>query len=561
VLVAIGASTSGAVAKDAFLGWTKWDPYNAPTEPVGVRYVWTSNYRGITFPDEETVVLRIKAPERSLYWRATTLDEYTGVGWREDLDPGPPLPARRLSEPPDDPLLPAAAREERNWTRQDVTVVALSDTHLIAAAQPVRWRAGGQGPIRYSTGGVVIAPQGLERDQAYTVWSYSPQVKPRELAGLEADYPAEVQRYLEVVPDIQFPEFGAEDRNERVEALFDERADDALLAQYEPVYRQALEVAGEAASPYLVAASLEAWLRSEGGFRYEEQPVQAIGADAPLVDFVLNSREGYCQHFAGAMAVMLRLLGVPSRVAVGFTSGEYDERLGEYTVTDHNAHAWVEVYFPGKGWLPFDPTPGRGELGAAYSTASNQFPTGLGSQSALGVGPDALSAILRQRLQGIEGGPSGPGGPTAPGGPGSSAGDGDGIGIAGLVFIVLAAALVLLLAAKAIRRALRFRSHDPRRVASACRRDLVAFLADQGVTVADSATLAEVGGFVEREFRVNATPFVRAVESARFGPPANAPAAARLARRELKTLLGSLRRRLGTTSRVRGALRLRSLTV
>jgi hypothetical protein len=129
------------------------------------------------------------------------------------------------------------------------------------------------------------------------------------------------------------------------------------------------------------------------------------------------------------------------------------------------------------------------------------------------------------------------------------------------VFIVLGAALVLLLAAKAIRRALRFRSHDPRRVAGACRRDLLAFLADQGVTVADSATLAEVGAFVEREFRVNATPFVRAVESARFGPPANAPAAARLARRELKTLLGSLRRRLGTTSRVRGALRLRSLTV
>ncbi len=407
---------------------------------------------------------------------------------------------------------------------------------------------------------MALARQGLKRDQTYTVWSYAPQVKPRELAGLEASYPAEVERYLEVVPDVRFPEFGAENREELVRALFAERADDALLAQYEEVYRQALRVARGARSPYLAAVSLEAWLRSGGGFRYEEQPGQAIGAEAPLVDFILRSREGYCQHFAGAMAVMLRLLGIPSRVAVGFTSGDYDERLGEYTVTDRNAHAWVEVYFPGKGWLPFDPTPGRGELGAAYSTASNQFPTGVGPRTALGVGPEALSAILRQRLSGAESRGE-PGGPAPAGGPGSASGEDGDIGVAGLVFIVLGSALFLLLAGKAVRRALRFRSRDPRRVATACRRDLVAFLADQGVTVSDSATLEEAGTFVEREFRVDAMPFVRAAEEARFGPPAGSAAAARLTKRELKTLLGSLRGRLGTVSRVRGALRLRSLTV
>ena len=61
------------------------------------------------------------------------------------------------------------------------------------------------------------------------------------------------------------------------------------------------------------------------------------------------------------MALMLRMLGVPARVAAGFTSGEYDKGTGEWVVTDHNAHAWVEVWFPGFGWLPFDPTPGRGQ--------------------------------------------------------------------------------------------------------------------------------------------------------------------------------------------------------
>lgn len=562
VLAAVGASTSGAVAKDAFLGWTKWDPYNAPTEPVGVRYVWNFNYRGITFPKEATVVLRIKAPERSLYWRATTLDEYTGVGWRESIDPGPPLTTQGFSEPPDDPLLPAAAREERNWTRQDVTVVALSDTHLIAAAYPMRWQAGGQGPIQYAAGGIALVPDGLKRDQTYTVWSYAPEVKPRELAGLEADYPEEVQRYLDVIPDIRFPAFGTPERESTVDRLFAERSDDLLLAAYEPVYRLARQLVGKTASPYVAAATLEAWLRADGGFRYEEQPEQPVDSTPPLVDFLLRTKEGYCQQYAGSMALMLRLLGIPSRVAAGFTSGDYDERRGEWVVTDRNAHTWVEVYFPGKGWLPFDPTPGRGQLGASYSTASNNFPTGLGSRNALGVGPDALSAILRQRLEGASSGTGGPGGPSPLGGPGATAADGEGgIGVAGLVFIVLAAALVVLLGVKALRRALRFRSHDPRRIASACRRDLTAFLADQGVSVSEAATLAELGEFVGREYRVNAVPFVRAVEAARFGPPAGAPGAARIARRELKTLLGSLRRQLGPSSRVLGALRLRSLTV
>ena len=556
VLAAVGASASSAVAKDAFLEWRSWDPYDAPTDPVGVRYVWTSNYRGITFPKEPTVVLRIKAPERSLYWRATTLDEYTGVGWRESLDPGPSLSVQEFSGALEDPLLPAAARNAQNWLRQDVTVEALSDTHLVAAAHPVRWRPGVQGPIQDAGGGVIFAPEGLEVGGSYSVWSYTPEVKPRALAKLSAEYPDEILPYLDVVPDVRFPAFGTPDRDATVLDLFSERANDALLAQYEGLYRQARQVAGNAASPYLVAASLEAWLRSEGGFRYEEQPSQPIAAEPPLVDFVLRSREGYCQHFAGSMAVMLRLLGVPARVAVGFTSGEYDERTGEWLVTDHSAHAWVEVYFPRFGWLPFDPTPGRGELGAAYSTASTSFPSG-GPRSALGVGPDALSAILRQRLAGLESGPSALGG----GGSAGTLEDEGGLGIVPLVFIVLAVALGLLLGVKRVRRLLRFRSSDPRRIASACRRDLVGFLADQGVTVSESATLADLGSFLEREFRVDALPFVRVADAARFGPGEQAPGAALRARRELRTLLTSLRRELGTASRARGALRLRSLTV
>ena len=73
------------------------------------------------------------------------------------------------------------------------------------------------------------------------------------------------------------------------------------------------------------------------------------------------------------MALMLRYLGIPARVAAGFSSGIYDEERKQWTVYDRDAHTWVEVWFNGYGWLPFDPTPGRGTLGGPYTTSSTQF--------------------------------------------------------------------------------------------------------------------------------------------------------------------------------------------
>src|SRR5204863_3849194 len=89
--------------------------------------------------------------------------------------------------------------------------------------------------------------------------------------------------------------------------------------------------------------------------------------------FVTRTKAGYCQHFAGAMALMLRYLGIPARVAAGFTSGSYDSQKHEWRVYDRNAHTWVEVWFKGYGWLPFDPTPGRGNLSGPYTSSSVSF--------------------------------------------------------------------------------------------------------------------------------------------------------------------------------------------
>ena len=80
-------------------------------------------------------------------------------------------------------------------------------------------------------------------------------------------------------------------------------------------------------------------------FRYVERPAQPPAGDAPLDFFLNDSHEGYCQHFAGAMALLLRMGGLPARVATGFTPGGYSERNEAWIVRDTDAHAWVEVWF------------------------------------------------------------------------------------------------------------------------------------------------------------------------------------------------------------------------
>ena len=114
---------------------------------------------------------------------------------------------------------------------------------------------------------------------------------------------------------------------------------------------------------------------------------------------------------------------------------------------------------------------------------------------------------------------------------------------------------------KAIRRALRFSGRDPRTLATACRRDIVGFLADQGLDLPLSATMKEVGQALDLYYAVDGRPFVSATTTARFGPPREAQDAVTRARRELRRVRRDLRHQLSLVSRVRGAISLRSLTM
>jgi protein-glutamine gamma-glutamyltransferase len=105
---------------------------------------------------------------------------------------------------------------------------------------------------------------------------------------------------------------------------------------------------------YDAASSIETYLQSQFGYTLE----QKAGGKEPLADFLFNVREGHCEYFATAMAIMLRTQGIATRVVNGFQQGEYNETADVYIVRQRAAHSWVEVYFPGEDvWVPFDPTP------------------------------------------------------------------------------------------------------------------------------------------------------------------------------------------------------------
>jgi hypothetical protein len=87
----------------------------------------------------------------------------------------------------------------------------------------------------------------------------------------------------------------------------------------------------------------------------------------PLDAFLFRDRLGYCQQFSGAMALLLRMGGVPARVVSGFSPGTFDRERGEFVVRDLDAHSWVEVYFPRIGWVTFDPTPASAPASGAAS--------------------------------------------------------------------------------------------------------------------------------------------------------------------------------------------------
>ena len=262
----------------------------------------------------ELFTVRSAAPA---YWRLTALDRFDGRRW----SPSRPALYRQ------DGVSGGDAVAENEALHQDFSLTALDSPWLPAAGRAIRVRAAGArfDPETDS----LVTKKGSRFVRAYRVESRLPP-DPGERhpsAAGAAEQPGGVARFLSLPRN--FP-----------------RAVRELAQRF---------TAG-ATTPYERAVALEDSLRV--GFIYDESAPPGASVNA-LTDFLLRSRRGFCEQFAGAYAAMARALGLPTRVAVGFTPGAYDATTGLWRVTTREAHAWPEVFLAGLGWTPFEPTPGR----------------------------------------------------------------------------------------------------------------------------------------------------------------------------------------------------------
>ena len=170
----------------------------------------------------------------------------------------------------------------------------------------------------------------FEEGDSYQLLSQVPQPTVSQLRGAGSDYPSVVtQKFLQLPDDT--PPVVAQTAD-RIERRYDPR------------------------TPYDEARAIEQYLTYDGGFTYNLD-VSYRRADKAIEEFLGDGKEGFCTQFSTSMALLLREMDVPSRVVYGSTSGEEVDR-NEYLVKGSNMHTWVEAYFPGVGWYPFNPTPG-----------------------------------------------------------------------------------------------------------------------------------------------------------------------------------------------------------
>lgn len=477
-------------------------------------FSWSHSYGPLDWPRDGREVLRVKARQGS-YWKATVLPDFDGTGWVQDPDESG---ADRDAERSDD----------RSY-RDELTVVVrnLRSAEYVTAGTTDEIRDSRRLTIASGFGTFRTGSRRLARGDTYRADVYVPRPSPAAMRDAGTDYPGSTRRFLAMGLPGPRPPAGEEpgtlvfpmwDENRPVLALLgrgDVKLDgDRRLAAspYSRSYALARSLRAASASPYEFIRRVRA--RVMRGAVYTETPPRRA---VPLDAFLFDTRAGYCQQFSGAMALLLRMGGVPARVASGFTSGVFDQDRKEWVVRDLDAHSWVEAYIPGHGWVAFDPTPGASPARSQLSEQEDDEVTAADDGTAEDTTPGGFG---QERLG------------TDPAGPGAGAGDeptGSGGAIAGglvLTGLVLTAAVVVLR-----RRRRMAGAQDPELV------ELVHALRRTGREPAPGTTLTEI----ERRLAgaPQAAAYVRAIRDARYAAPAPPPS-----RKVRRTRRRALRREL-----------------
>ncbi|HTI33937.1 MAG TPA: transglutaminase-like domain-containing protein, partial [Miltoncostaea sp.] len=375
VALAAGIGTGPAEAGDAWWSWKEWDIGGAG--PGSASLDLDQTYGSLDWPAEPRVVMTVGATTARPI-RAVSLDGFDGDAFTLVDDGGSrgiPVDSGMIHLPPQVGDGAATAPE----TTQRITLVS-THTSIVMGSGRIRWAAGPFAGTADLVGGGLRVRDALGPGDRYVLRTAIPSPTPADLVAAPPltgrDAPAG-ETVLRTAPDaapVDVPLWGSGLPG----------PPDADLGAYAAVRDLARRVVADAPTEYAAVNRLEAYLRSR--YIYDEAPryparradgstPSADEAPPPLVDFLLNGRAGFCQHFAGGMAVMLRTLGIPARVAVGYTGGRFDTSIDRYVVLDRDAHSWVEVWFPGQGWLPFDPTPGRSAPNPASVSSPDYAPS------------------------------------------------------------------------------------------------------------------------------------------------------------------------------------------
>jgi protein-glutamine gamma-glutamyltransferase len=297
------------------------------------------------------VVMRVKTgkpvPYPMLRWRGIALIKFDGKRWSN-----PERPNERLSARPDGWILLRGPEQAAALAATDlqytVFLQPIATSAIFTPGEPISlkgnfsednsgsdWAASRSYISRDSTGSL-FNPFHNYSPVRYTGLSRLPKLDAARLRSASDEYPAAIRdEYL------QLPQ--------------------QLDARIPDLARQ---MTARASTAYDKARAIEGFLRSRFGYTLN---LAGKPGNDPLANFLFVTRAGHCEYFASAMTILLRTLEIPAREVNGFLPGEYNDLAGDYIVRASDAHSWVEVYFPGSGWVTFDPTPAAPEKSGLLS--------------------------------------------------------------------------------------------------------------------------------------------------------------------------------------------------
>lgn len=318
-----------------------WNRLVAPIESEGPA---TADYYGgdslnlggaIQLGDQ--IIFLVDAPQQNrYYWRSRVFERYDAGHW----SPSSTLRVPDFNEPldiiMDDEVI--GSLDARQAVQQTITVGEGGTRLLYAAPQPLSFDVPGRidlmrtQPLLYENSpmniSVVRPARVIERGMSYNATSLLSTASAHALRQAGTTYP---------------------------DWVINPNASPGMSVSYRvPDLATSIVNNAGATNPYDKAKAIEAYLRTTIDYN-ERIPMPPDGAD-PVEWFLFDIREGYCTYYATAMVTMLRSLNIPARMAAGFSQGEWDSQLGQYVVRERDAHTWVEVYFPGYGWVEFEPT-------------------------------------------------------------------------------------------------------------------------------------------------------------------------------------------------------------